>query len=645
MQSYRVIHQHFHHSNLQVQVQPLPVTLDGHLSKTSRSSQCSFAKLHLNSLQKGMIWYGLPRTLWTPRAGNLQRIKFQDFCQDRGASNEKGEKQNIIFLRKKNTTLKPNKTQRTCGIHQWLAPVPWRKLCQAYSKHIQRTFETPEPKTQFGKSPSKDGNLPNGFREVKGRESLTHFETPMASSEICYCYMEWWHIPTESSTGCGRLQEINWHKQKLRTSSAIAPISKIYSVVACALINRKTDKQTMILGVGLSIHLFVVSPEYMGLIGSSVYLRISVCRLIRLLVHGLCQSACIASLVHQLLVGLSVYRCAGQNFESATPAQCHSMLTFTSGTMWQGGKSLTEHHIAYWYCTHVINIKSYMCRVQDLWNCRIKDCGLFRGAGLHLEASLYVSCQGWNQSRLFACLGGQPWTFGLLTRASLNKSRQFRCGHKNLQEMESHLPKSGRESETWKGKMFKIIIYLLSGLLFFNASQHVPPSSRKNISWKLTIMLCWPGLEHPSLMPFQWTWQNEPSHGPTVHHKVPKKAPWDAKLHPTFVYVWGLRAICSVLGITFVPHLRQRIRSHSSCLAIWLQSVATTERCQKFEFVVLLPIGQEMPKKREKKHIPILQISSHWSKCSQQAKHMSLQSNCLQPSRHMSRLTWSKITL
>ena len=205
--------------------------------------------------------------------------------------------------------------------------------CQAYSKHIQPTFKTPEPKTQFGKSPSKDGNLPNGFREVKGRESLTHFETPMASSEICYCYMEWWHIPTESSTGCGRLQEINWHKQKLRTSSAIAPSSEIYSVVACALINRKTDKQTMILGVGLSIHLFVVSPEYMGLIGSSVYLRISVCRLIRLLVHGLCQSACIASLVHQLLVGLSVYRCAGQNFEPATPAQCHSMLTFTSGTM------------------------------------------------------------------------------------------------------------------------------------------------------------------------------------------------------------------------------------------------------------------------------------------------------------------------
>lgn len=89
----------------------------------------------------------------------------------------------------------------------------------------------------------------------------------------------------------------------------------------------------MILGVGLSIHLFVVSPEYMGLIGSSVYPRISVRRLIRLLVHGLCQSACIASLVHQLLVGFSVYRCAGQNFEPARPAQCHSMLTFASGTM------------------------------------------------------------------------------------------------------------------------------------------------------------------------------------------------------------------------------------------------------------------------------------------------------------------------
>lgn len=49
-----------------------------------------------------------------------------------------------------------------------------------------------------------------------------------------------------------------------------------------------------------------------------------------------------------------------------------------------------------------------------------------------------------------------------------------------------------------------------------------------------------------------------------------------------------------------MPRLRQRIRSHSSCLAIWLQSVATTERCQKFEFVVLLPIGQEMPKKKGK---------------------------------------------
>ena len=203
-----------------------------------------------------------------------------------------------------------------------------------FQTHLIQTFKTPEPKTQFGKSPSKDGNLPNGFREVKGRESLTHFETPMASSEVCYCYVEWWHIPTESSTGRGRLQEINWHKHKRQTSSAIAPISKIYSVVACALINRKTDKQTMILGVGLSVHLFVVSPEYMGFIGSSVYLRISVvCRLIRLLVHGLCQSACIASLVHQLLVGLSVYRCAGQNFEPAAPAQCHSMLTFTSGTM------------------------------------------------------------------------------------------------------------------------------------------------------------------------------------------------------------------------------------------------------------------------------------------------------------------------
>lgn len=214
--------------------------------------------------------------LWTPRAGNLQHIKFQDFGQDRGASNEKGEKHNIIFFRKKKTQLwNPTGTQRTCGIHQWLAPVPWRKLWahpirhdqtmpSIFQTHLIQTFKTPEPKTQFGKSPSKNGNLPNGFREVKGRESLTHFETPMASSEICYCYsryMEWWHIPTESSTGCAKLQEINWHKHKLQTSSAIAPISKIYSVVACALINRKTDKQTMTLGVhgfdwfiGLSAH-------------------------------------------------------------------------------------------------------------------------------------------------------------------------------------------------------------------------------------------------------------------------------------------------------------------------------------------------------------------------------------------------------
>lgn len=243
----------------------------------------------------------------TPRAGNLQRIKFQDFCQDRAASNEKAWSQNIFW---------PNPTTLRVPTDLWHPSMAGSSaleetLPSIFQTHLIQTFKTPEPKTQFGKSPSKDGNLPNRFREVKGRESLTHFETPMASSEICYCYMEWWHIPTESSTGCGRLQEINFHKQKLRTSSAIAPISKIYSVVACALINRKTDKQTMILGVGLSIHLFVVSPEYMGLIGSSVYLRISVCRLIRLLVHGLCQSACIASLVHQLLVGLSVYRFIG----------------------------------------------------------------------------------------------------------------------------------------------------------------------------------------------------------------------------------------------------------------------------------------------------------------------------------------------
>jgi len=42
--------------------------------------------------------------LWTPRAGNLQRIKFQDFCQDRAASNELvGWSQNVLP-----TTLKPN---------------------------------------------------------------------------------------------------------------------------------------------------------------------------------------------------------------------------------------------------------------------------------------------------------------------------------------------------------------------------------------------------------------------------------------------------------------------------------------------------------------------------------------------------------
>ena len=49
-----------------------------------------------------------------------------------------------------------------------------------------------------------------------------------------------------------------------------------------------------------------------------------------------------------------------------------------------------------------------------------------------------------------------------------------------------------------------------------------------------------------------------------------------------------------------MPRLRQSIRSYSSCLAIWLQSVATTERCERLEFVVLLPIGQEMPKKKGK---------------------------------------------
>lgn len=204
MQSYRVIHQHFHHSNLQVQVQPLPVTLDGHLSKTSRSSQRSFAKLHLKSLQKGMIWTTrLPRTLSDQYDyyGHL----VLEICS---ASNSRifakiaqppmnwsvGHKMSVLgwIL----TTLKPNGP--VASINGWLQCPGGNfehrsdmiRPCQAYSKHIQRTFKTPEPKTQFGKSPSKDGNLPNGFREVKGRESLTHFETPMASSEICYCYME-----------------------------------------------------------------------------------------------------------------------------------------------------------------------------------------------------------------------------------------------------------------------------------------------------------------------------------------------------------------------------------------------------------------------------------------------------------------------
>ena len=649
MQSYRVIHQHFHHSNLQVQVQPLPVTLDGHLSKTSRSSQRSFAKLHLKSLQKGMIWYDM---IWTTVVDTIDAMDTMDTSCWKSAAHQipgflprsRGLQWKKIVHRmswKKcpATTLKPNGPVASingwlqCPLKLWAHPIrPW-----CHAKHI------PNTSNEHSKHLSPRPNLAKAQAKTEicrtDSEKWKVEKVSPSSSEICYCYMEWWHIPTESSTGCGRLQEINWHKQKLRISSAIAPISKIYSVVAWpvlrpALINRKTDKQTMILGVGLSIHLFVISPEYMGLIGSSVYLRISVCRLIRLLVHGLCQSACIASLVHQLLVGLSVYRCAGQNFEPATPAQCHSTLTFTSGTMWQGGKSLAEHHIAYCYCTHVITIKSYMCRVQDLWNCRVTRIVASFGEQVSIWRRLSTSAAK-DEIRADS-LHVLEANLGLLARASLNKSRQFRCGHQNLQEMESHLL-------TWKGNVQNHHLFIEWVVVFQRIATCSTKFSQEYIlEADHHAVLTRSGAPFTDAFPM---WQNEPSHGPMVHHKVPKKTPWDAKLHPTFVYVWGLRAICSVLGITFVPRLRQRIRSHSSCLAIWLQSVATTERCERFELGVLLPIGQEMPKKREKKHIPILQISSHWSKCSQQAKHMSLQSNCLQPSRHMSRLTWSKITL
>lgn len=123
------------------------------------------------------------------------------------------------------------------------------------------------------------------------------------------------------------------------------------------------------------------------------------------------QSACIASLVHQLLFGLSVCRA---NFESATPAQCHSMVTFISNTMWQGGKGVTKI---------VASFGEQVSILRRLSTSAAKD---------EIRAdSLHVFCAN----------------LGLLVRASLNKSRQFRCGNKNLQEMD------GRESETWKGNV------------------------------------------------------------------------------------------------------------------------------------------------------------------------------------------------
>ena len=113
------------------------------------------------------------------------------------------------------------------SINGWLQ-CPWstsdiHATSETHSKHLspRPNLAKAQAKTEICKRETGETNengtqssCKNRFREVKGRESLTHFKTPRASSEVCY--MEWWHVPTESSTGSGKPQEINWHKQRLR---------------------------------------------------------------------------------------------------------------------------------------------------------------------------------------------------------------------------------------------------------------------------------------------------------------------------------------------------------------------------------------------------------------------------------------------
>lgn len=85
-----------------------------------------------------------------------------------------------------------------------------------------------------------------------------------------------------------------------------------------------------------------------------------------------------------------------------------------------------------------------MCRVQDLWNCRVTRIVASFGEQVSIWRRLSTSAAK-DEIRADS-LHVLEANLGLLARASLNKSRQFRCGHQHLQEMESHLL-------TWKGNV------------------------------------------------------------------------------------------------------------------------------------------------------------------------------------------------